>query len=111
MLFRSLRLPIGAWAGDNNTSSSSLIDATVSPRIQTAATNPFWGDPGVYAGGMPEQRIYAWTTNNGADKSFYKMYFMMGSSTPANVGNATNCPGGTCNTTKAFFTIDQITAP
>jgi len=36
-----------------------------------------WGDPGVYAGGMPEQRIYAWTTNNGADKSFYKMYFMM----------------------------------
>lgn len=106
-----LRLPIGAWAGDNAASSSALIDATTGTRIQTGTTNPYWGDPGVYAGGMPEQRIYAWTTNNGADKSFYKMYFMMGSSTPANIGNITNCPGGTCSTTKAFFTIDQITAP
>ncbi len=106
-----LRLPIAAWAGDNAVSSASLIDATTGANIQTASTNPYWGDPGVYAGGMPEQRIYSWTTNNGADKSFYKMYFMMGSSTPASVGNATNCPSGTCSTTKAFFTIDQITAP
>jgi hypothetical protein len=106
-----LRLPIGIWAGDNASSSSALIDATVAPRFQSATSTPYWGDPGVYAGGMPEQRIYAWTTNNGADKSFYKMYFMMGSSTPASVGDATTCPAGTCTTTKAFFTIDQITAP
>ncbi|MCS3868440.1 hypothetical protein J3D55_001356 [Chryseobacterium ginsenosidimutans] len=106
-----LRLPIAAWAGDNAVSSASLINATTGANIQTASTNPYWGDPGVYAGGMPEQRIYSWTTNDGADKSFYKMYFMMGSSTPASLGNTTTCPGGTCSTTKAFFTVDQITAP
>ena len=106
-----LRLPVGAWAGDNATSSASLIDATTGARIQTASTNPYWGDPETYAGGMPEQRLYSWTTNNGADKTFYKLYYMMGSSTPASVGNATTCPGGTCTSTKAFFTIDQITAP
>ncbi|WP_162072326.1 hypothetical protein [Chryseobacterium fistulae] len=106
-----LRLPAGAWAGDNATSSQSLIDATTGARIQTASTNPYWADPGVYAGGMPEQRIYAWTTNDGNDKSFYKMYFMMGASTPSSIGNATTCPSGTCSTTKAFFTIEQITAP
>lgn len=106
-----LRLPVAAWAGDNASTSSALIDATTGARIQTASTNPYWGDPGVYAGGVPEQRLYSWTTTDGNDKVFYKMYFMMGSSTPASAGNATTCPGGTCNTTKAFFTIDQIKAP
>jgi len=106
-----LRLPANVWAGDNATTSASLVDATTGARIQTASTNPYWADPGVYAGGMPEQRLYSWTTNNGSDKVFYKMHFMMGSTTPTDVGNATTCPGGTCNTTKAFFTIDQITAP
>ncbi|WP_027379996.1 hypothetical protein [Chryseobacterium daeguense] len=106
-----LRLPIGAWAGDNATSSASLIDATTGARIQTASTNPYWGDPETYAGGMPEQRLYSWTTNDGNDKTFYKLYYMMGSSSPASVGNATTCPSGTCNATKAFFTIDQIKAP
>ncbi len=105
-----LRLPPGAWAGDNATSSASLIDATTGARIQTALTNPYWGDPETYAGGMPEQRIYSWTTNNGNDKVFYKLYYMMGSSSPASVGNATTCPSGTCSTTKAFFTIEQISA-
>ncbi len=106
-----LRLPAGAWAGDNATSSSALINATTGARIQTAATNPYWGDPETYAAGMPEQRLYTWTTNDGNDKTFYKLFYMMGSSTPASAGNATTCPGGTCNTTKAFFMIDQITAP
>jgi hypothetical protein len=31
---------------------------------------------------MPEQRLYSWTTTDGSDKTFYKMYYMMGSSTP-----------------------------
>ncbi|WP_343665218.1 hypothetical protein [Chryseobacterium mucoviscidosis] len=106
-----LRLPVGAWAGDNATSSASLIDATTGARVQSSTTNPYWGDPETYAGGMPEQRLYSWTTTDGSDKTFYKMYYMMGSSTPGNAGNATNCPSGTCNTTKAFFTIDQIKAP
>lgn len=106
-----LRLPPNAWAGDNATSSSGLIDATTGARIQSATTNPYWGDPETYAGGMPEQRLYSWTSNNGNDKTFYKLYYMMGSSSPASAGNATTCPSGTCNTTKAFFTIDQIKAP
>lgn len=106
-----LRLPPNAWAGDNATSSASLIDATTGARIQTGSTNPYWGDPETYAGGMPEQRLYSWTTNSQTDKTFYKLYYMMGSSSPASAGNATTCPGGTCSTTKAFFTIDQVTAP
>ncbi|MCA6066019.1 hypothetical protein JI747_002445 [Chryseobacterium sp. RG1] len=106
-----LRLPPNAWAGDNATSSSALIDATTGARIQTSSTNPYWGDPETYAGGMPEQRLYSWTTNNGNDKVFYKMYYMMGSSSPTDQGNTTTCPSGTCNTTKAFFMIDQVTAP
>lgn len=97
--------------GDNEHLHPHLIRTTTGARIKPVSTNLYWGDPGVYAGGMPEQRIYVWTTNNRADKSFYKMYFMMRPSTPTNAGNATNCPGGVCNTTKAFFTIDQITAP
>ncbi|WP_052248393.1 hypothetical protein [Chryseobacterium taiwanense] len=106
-----LRLPPNAWAGDNATSSASLIDATTGARIQTGSTNPFWGDPETYAGGMPEQRLYSWTTNDGNEKVFYKLYYMMGSSSPASVGNTTTCPSGTCSTTKAFFMIDQIMAP
>jgi len=106
-----LRLPPNAWAGDNATSSASLIDATTGARIQSANTNPSWGDPETYAGGMPEQRLYSWTTNSSTDKTFYKLYYMMGSSTPGSAGNATTCPGGICTSTKAFFTIDQITAP
>lgn len=102
-----LRLAPAIWAGDLAGNSNTLTIAT----LQNSTNFPNWGDAGVYAGGMPEQRLYAWTTNDGNDKVFYKMYFMMGSSTPANAGNTTNCPAGNCNTTKAFFTIDQIKAP
>lgn len=105
-----LRLPPGSWAGDNATSSASLIDATTGARIQTASTNPYWGDPETYAGGMPEQRIYTWSSTVGTEKVFYKLHYMMGSSTPGSNGTTATCPGGTCNTTKAYFTIEEITA-
>lgn len=103
-----LRLPAGAWAGDNATSSSSLIDATVGARVQTSAMNPYWGDPETYAGGMPEQRFYAWTSNNSNDKAFYKLHYMMGTSSPGSNANAITCPAGDCSTTKVFFMIEQI---
>lgn len=106
-----LRLPAGSWAGDNATSSQSLIDATTGGRIQTSGTNPYWGDPETYAGGMPEQRIYSWTVADGNDKKFYKIHYMMGSTTPSATGNATTCPNGVCSTTKAFFLLEEITAP
>lgn len=105
-----LRLPPNAWAGDNAFSSSALVDATTGARVQTATTNPYWGDPGVYAGGMPEQRIYKWTASSGTDKTFYSLEFMMGSNNPSGVANATTCPSGTCSGTKVFFKIDQVTA-
>lgn len=104
-----LRLPAGAWAGDNAFSGAGLIDATTGSRIQTPSTNPYWGDAGTYAGGMPEQRLYSWTTSDGNDKTFYKLYYMMGSTSPFGLGDATTCPQGTCSTTKAFMSIDQIT--
>ena len=106
-----LRLPAGSWAGDNATSSQSLIDATTGARIQTDNTFPHWGDPETYAGGMPEQRIYSWTVADGNDKKFYKIHYMMGSTSPSAIGNATTCPKGVCSTTKAFFLLEQITAP
>lgn len=102
-----LRLPPGVWAGDGGIDSSVLTVAT----SQTATTFPSWGNAETYAGGMPEHRLYAWTTTDGNDKVFYKLDYMMGSSTPSSLGNATTCPSGICSTTKAFFTIDQITAP
>lgn len=104
-----LRLPAGAWAGDNAFSSAGLVDATTGARIQTASTNPYWGDAGTYAGGMPEQRLYSWTTSDGNDKTFYKLYYMMGSTSPSGVADANTCLQGTCSTTKVFLSIDQIT--
>ena len=101
-----LRLPVGAWAGDNAVSSAGLIVATG----QTSGNFPSWGDPGVYAGGMPEQRLYKWTSYDENDKTFYSLEFMMGSNNPTGVANATTCPSGTCAGTKVFFKIDQITA-
>ncbi|MGE8556681.1 MAG: hypothetical protein ACN6OB_22390 [Chryseobacterium jejuense] len=104
-----LRLPPCAWAGDNSTSSAGLVDATTGDLIQTPSNNPHWGDAGTYAGGMPEQRLYSWMTSDGNDKTFYKLYYMMGSTSPTGVGDATTCLEGTCSTTKAFMSIDQIT--
>ncbi len=101
-----LRLPVNTWAGDNGNSGSGLIVATG----QTAANFPSWGDPGVYASSMPEQRLYKWTSYDPDDKSFYSLEFMMGTNNPGGVANATTCPGGTCAGTKVFFKIDQITA-
>ncbi len=105
-----LRLPANNWAGDNGTSSSLLIDATTGARIQTATNFPSWGDPGVYASSLPEQRLYKWTSYDPNDKTFYSLEFMMGTNNPGGVANATTCPGGTCAGTKVFFKIDQITA-
>ncbi|SHL26816.1 hypothetical protein [Chryseobacterium contaminans] len=101
-----LRLPANTWAGDNATSNSALIVATG----QTATNFPSWGDGGVYASGMPEQRLYKWTAYDTNEKTFYSLEFMMGSNNPNGVANATTCPGGVCAGTKVFFKIDQITA-
>lgn len=101
-----LRLPANVWSGNMNNGGSGLINATA----QTAANFPYWGDPGVYAGSMPEQRIYKWTEFTPTTKVFYTLEFMMGTNNPGGAGNVTNCPAGTCDGTKIFFKIDQITA-
>ena len=102
-----VRYPKNVWAGSNANSSS--LDTAVS---QTNSNFPNWGDPGVYAGSRPEFRLYHWTDfDQTGSRVFYTMEFMMGSSTPGGTANTTNCPNGTCNTTKVFFNLRQITAP
>lgn len=100
-----MRLAAGEWVGYNG-SSSALVTATV----QTPSNVVSWGDPGVYAGGMPEYRLYAWTSNDINNKTFYELRFMMGATTPGDIANATSCPGGTCTATKVFFYIREIVA-
>ncbi len=101
-----LRLPPNQWCG-SGTSTSALQNASV----QSATNFESWGNEGVYASNRPEQRHYSFTAYDTNEKEFYNMRFTMGSSTPGSVANETNCPGGTCSTTKVFFTIEQITAP
>jgi len=103
---RQLKLTAGQWCGSN----SSAAALQIAP-VQNLTNFVAWGDPEVYAGGMPEQRHYSFTTIDGDDKVYYIVRFMMGSNSPSAYANATNCPGGTCSSTKVFFTIEQITAP
>lgn len=100
------RLPANIWAGYSG-SSAALVTATA----QNASNFPNWWDPGVYAGGMPEYRLYHWSKSDPADKTFYTMEFMMASTTPSGTANTTNCSGGTCSTTKVFFYLRQIVTP
>ncbi|QBA23445.1 hypothetical protein EU348_20630 [Chryseobacterium indologenes] len=100
------RLPANNWAGYSG-SSASLVIATA----QNSTNFPNWWDPEVYAGGMPEYRLYHWSKADPTDKTFYTMEFMMASTTPAGVANSTTCPGGTCSSTKVFFYLRQIVTP
>lgn len=86
----------GVWYGNGGASGTTM----------GGGITDAWGDPDVYYG-SPEYRRYTWTTTNGSDQTMYILTFMMGA---ANFGpaNATNCPGGTCTTTKAFLRIEQV---
>lgn len=68
-----------------------------------------WGDPDVYYF-SPEYRRYTWTTTDSSDKTMYTLTFMLGAPDALVLANTTNCPGGTCTTTKAFLKIEQIKA-
>jgi hypothetical protein len=65
-----------------------------------------WADPDVYAG-SPEYRRYSWTTIDSNDKTYYEFYFMLGAPNDQLIANTTNCPNGTCVSTKAFMKIIQ----
>jgi hypothetical protein len=98
--------PHNQWAG-----YSSDASGAVSATVQTASNFPAWGDPGIFAGNLPEYRLYHWSTSDPAEKTFYTLEFMMSNTNPGSLANATNCPSGTCNTVKVFFNIRQISAP
>lgn len=100
----SLELPAGKWAGYYGDSAAHVV-ATV----QSGTNFPSWGDPEVYAGGMPEQRLYSFTTDDSKNKVFYNIKFMMGAENPGG-SVATICSTGECLGTKAFFLIEQIQA-
>ena len=97
----------GEWGGGGNDSGASG-NSWVG---QTSSNFPAWGNDDVYNDYYPEHRIYAFTVSDGNDKVFYKFSFMMMSTNPRAKVDATSCPDGTCNTTKAFFLIEQVTAP
>lgn len=99
-----VRYPKNQWAGYDGTTA-----AQVNAIGQTSTNRPNWGNNGVYASSVPEYRYYNWS-EFGPNKVFYQMEFMMASTTPSGVANATNCPSGTCGTTKVFFKIRQIKA-
>lgn len=92
-------LPAGnTWYGN----SGSLFEGTTSTGSISA-----WGDPDVYFL-APEHRRYTWTTTDNADKTMYEAVVMMGAPSYLILANAANCPGGTCNTAKAYIIIKQV---
>jgi hypothetical protein len=106
----ALVLPPNQWAGqsDNATSSSAGVWSAVT---QTYKNYPSWGNEEVYAGYMPEHRIYTWMSQSKDSKVAYTLDFMAGSSTPSAHANTTTCPNGVCSSTKVYFIIQQVTAP
>jgi len=108
--YNQLRIPSGGWYGA--ATQDGAVSALNNGVLQTTSNaNIAWGNCNVYEGNVPEQRQYVWTTHNQDDKVFYFMRFMMGTENPGAAANATNCPDGTCNRSKVYFQIDQITAP
>ncbi|MFV0531061.1 MAG: hypothetical protein ACK5MD_06445 [Flavobacteriales bacterium] len=101
-----VRLPANQWAGFNG-SVTTLVDAIG----QTSDNFPDWGDPGVHDGGLPDQRLYTFTTYDMNDKTFYNLRFMMGLSSPYSIAGEDTCPGGICSITKAYFTLEEIKVP
>ena len=99
-----LILPGNQWCG-NGGSLATAQNAIV----QNSSNNPSWGTASRFTSNMPESRYYAFTTNDGADKVFYHVRYMMGSM--SDTANAAACPDGTCSTTKIFIRIEQTTAP
>jgi hypothetical protein len=113
------------WSGNNDQNSTrqvwaNWLDGDVT---NNTANNPddnrdrsarfiYWGNPGIYADGTPERRVYSWTVNDGAQsKISYMLTFSSAALTPSVPANNVSCPGGICLDTKVFMKIDQITAP
>ncbi|SEH32496.1 hypothetical protein [Chryseobacterium culicis] len=98
----ALSLPsAGVWYGNNN-------DAYQNGSPSTGSSSS-WGDPDVYYF-APENRRYTWTTTNTSDKTMYEAVIMMGAPDANIIANSTNCPGGSCNSSKAYIIIKQIKA-
>ncbi|ROI01897.1 MULTISPECIES: hypothetical protein [unclassified Chryseobacterium] len=117
----------GIWSGDNslgvgNTTPllANELDGTTSAgsvcgnpaATQTRCRFLSWGNAGVYAGGIPENRLYMWSLNGETpiDKTFYILTFSSSSSNPGLTASTANCPGGVCPSVKAFLKIEQIKA-
>lgn len=117
----------GVWSGDrqwNAANTTPMIaggldgtaaaGSTCTTPAATAAKCRFtaWGNDGVYAGGIPENRLYMWSLNGETpiDKTFYILTFSSSSSNFGIPATVANCPGGVCAAAKAFLKIEQIRA-
>lgn len=125
-----LGLVPGKWSGDNNsqflnqttvvyggyldgTAAAGSTCATPSASTTNRCRFTWWGDPSVYAAGVPEYRRYTWSINDQGGpitKTHYMLTFSSASSAPNSFADVANCPNGICNSTKAFLRIEQITA-
>ena len=93
---------LGKWCGTAGNTTNNFT-------IQSGSTRNAWGDPGIADGTAIEHRRYTWTNVDPTDKTTYEAIVMMGlSSNPT--ANATNCPSGTCNQSKVFIRISQLSA-
>lgn len=90
----------GIWYGNGG---SGILDTA------TTGSTSAWGDPDVYYI-APEHRRYTWYTTTNSEKVVYDVLLMMGAPNSSLIANATNCPGGSCNTTKAYIKIEQVKA-
>ena len=94
---------LGKWCGTNGNGSNNF-----SIQNSTGTRNAF-GDYGIADGTAIEHRRYTWKNTDPTDKTTYEAVIMLGlSSNPT--ANATNCPSGTCNQSKVFIKITQLSA-
>lgn len=131
-----LGLQPGLWSGDtkqivinqsrvywanyvSNGGGTGYPETTVAPLNEDHANSKTnsavfinWGDPGVYADGIPERRTYSWIINDGgATKTAYILTFSSSALKPMDFATKVTCPNGVCVGTKMFMMIDQIDAP
>lgn len=89
----------GIWYGNGGGDGNSF---------NSVGLGAAWGDSDVYFGGAPEFRRYTWTSNDTNDKTVYTLTFFLGAPNNSMVANASNCPSGTCSSTKAYLRIEQV---
>lgn len=94
---------LGKWCGTGGNGSNNF-----SIQNSTGSRNAF-GDYGIADGTAIEHRRYTWTSTDPTDKTTYEAVIMLGLSSNI-TASPPNCPSGTCNASKVFIRITQLSA-